>query len=468
MKQLAFILCVFGFSFQIHAQESKAPSPILFIYDASGSMWGQLDGKTKKEIASNVLSTAVNNLPDNQNIGLIAYGHRQKGDCKDVEFMVDLNNNSKSKINSAVKGINPLGMTPLAYSATQAINSLRDSKTKATIILVTDGIESCDGNICDVITKAKAEGIDFKLHIVGFGLKESETEQLKCATKAGDGNYYDASNADGLAGVLNEATSQTVDKGPGNFTVYTIKNGKPIDALVKAFKAGTKEEIDGRRTYGDTVFLSLPQGNYDLKVQALENSRVEPIVIGNVQSFDDKITHQTISFDGGQINLITLNNGEGWDCTSKVINKEGKVVGGKRTYGKPATIEVNPGTYDVEIGALRIDGLDITHRFENVKVEAAKTTTIEYNFKTGKAMLGVKMGETLVDAVVSVNDKKTGKNVAGGRSYTSASSNPREYILNPGTYEIVIKPVKKEYAGKNQTFTIEVKQGETVEKMAEL
>lgn len=87
-------------AFQSHAQQQNAPSPILFIYDASGSMWGELDGKTKKEIASDVLSTAVNKLPDNQNIGLIAYGHREKGDCKDVEFLVDLQNNSKDKVNA--------------------------------------------------------------------------------------------------------------------------------------------------------------------------------------------------------------------------------------------------------------------------------------------------------------------------------------------------------------------------------
>ena len=57
----------------VKAQEVQ-PSPILFIYDASGSMWGQLDGKTKKEIASEVLATTVGNLPEDQNVGLIAYG----------------------------------------------------------------------------------------------------------------------------------------------------------------------------------------------------------------------------------------------------------------------------------------------------------------------------------------------------------------------------------------------------------
>ncbi len=78
MKQLAIIICLLCVVFQSNSQEKETPlSPILFIYDASGSMWGKLQDKTKKEIASKVLSTSVNNLPDNQNVGLIAYGHRK-------------------------------------------------------------------------------------------------------------------------------------------------------------------------------------------------------------------------------------------------------------------------------------------------------------------------------------------------------------------------------------------------------
>jgi Ca-activated chloride channel family protein len=294
MKCICSILCLLIFFSTVTAQEPSAPSPILFIYDASGSMWGQLEGKTKKEIASEVLTSTVNKLPDNQNIGLIAYGHRNKSDCQDVEFIVDINNPDKSKVNSAVKRIHPLGKTPLAYSASQAFSSLRSSGTKATIILITDGIESCDGNICNVVTAAKSEGIDFKLHIVGFGLKEGETELLECAAHAGGGKYYDAADASVLGDVLTEATTETVDVGPGNFSVYTVKNELPVDGLVTAYKAGTKEKVDGRRTYGDTVYLSLPAGMYDLEVSALENSRLEPIFLDRVESFYDKISHQNI------------------------------------------------------------------------------------------------------------------------------------------------------------------------------
>lgn len=452
-------------AFSIHSQPSEVSYPILFIYDASGSMWGELDGSTKKEIAAEVLSETVNHLPDDQIIGLLVYGHREKRNCQDVEFLVKLNNLSKEKIITAVKGIKPLGMTPLAYSATQAINSLRDSKTKATLILITDGIESCDGNICEVITAAKTEGVDFKLHIVGFGLKEEESEQLICAAKAGGGNYYDAADASDLGKVLTEATSETIDTPAKNFSVHTIKNGLPVDGIVKIYKAGTTTDVAVIRTYGDTTSISLPEGSYDLSASALENSRVLAINLTNIPVSASRRNHQTISFDGGSINLITLNNDEGWDCTSKVINQDGKAVGGSRTYGKPKLIEVNPGIYDVKISAMVISGTATTYVFKDVLVEVGKTTTITHNFASGKALIGVMSGDELVDATINLKEITTGKNVAGGRSYTTDSSNPKEFLLSPGTYEIVVKAVKKELAGKVETFTIEVKQGETMERM---
>ena len=79
MKKLALLLSLL-FVVQLHYSQTTEPSPIIFIYDASGSMWGQMDGKTKMEIASSVLSTSLTELPSNQNVGLVAYGHRKKGD----------------------------------------------------------------------------------------------------------------------------------------------------------------------------------------------------------------------------------------------------------------------------------------------------------------------------------------------------------------------------------------------------
>lgn len=460
MKQLATILCLLLFSIQLSAQ-SEAPSPIIFIYDASGSMWGQMQGKTKMEIATEVLSTTVNKLPPNQNVGLVAYGHRKKGDCKDVETLVSMENSSKSEINSSLKKIKPLGMTPLAYAASQVIDGLRKSKKKATIILITDGIESCDGNICNVVTAAKKEGIDFRLHIVGFGLKANETEQLKCAANAGEGKYYDAADASGLSDVMNEATAETVDKPKGNVSVYAVKNGVAIDAWVKAYDVVAKRAPISVRTYKDTAYFYLPPSKYNFEVTPLEGSDVKMVSVEGIQSFEDKITHKTISFDGGKIGVTTTNNGKNWDCMVKVLDANGKTVASLRTYNEPKEVEVNPGVYKVSIQALGdMKGLETYTEIENVTVEASGIRPVSHNFTTGTAFIDAKADGNSIDSVVTIDESPSGKNVAGGRTY----SRGKEFLLNPGTYKVKVASLGNYKDRKTQIVTVEVKKGEAITK----
>ncbi len=65
-----------------------ASGNIIFILDASGSMWGQVGGFAKITIARDVLTSLIKELPDNATVGLVAYGHRRKGDCDDVEELI--------------------------------------------------------------------------------------------------------------------------------------------------------------------------------------------------------------------------------------------------------------------------------------------------------------------------------------------------------------------------------------------
>ena len=245
MKFLPVLLALMGITMAAFGQNT----PIIFILDASGSMWGQIEGIAKMEIATSVLSDAVGKLENGQPVGLIAYGHRRKGDCSDVEFLLPKENTSNEKVLQALKGIKPLGKTPLALSASLAIDNLKATKAKATIILITDGIESCDGDLCDVVRKAKQEGIEFRLHIVGFGLKEAETKGLECAANEGNGQYYDADDAKELSDILNEAITTRIDEPETNCTVFATKNDKAVDANVKI-------AVTGLSRAGKTAFIT--------------------------------------------------------------------------------------------------------------------------------------------------------------------------------------------------------------------
>ena len=77
-------------------------APIILILDGSGSMWGQIDGKTKIAIARKVVKNLVGDMAQDQPIGLVAYGHRQKKDCEDIEELIPPGINNHGEINSAL------------------------------------------------------------------------------------------------------------------------------------------------------------------------------------------------------------------------------------------------------------------------------------------------------------------------------------------------------------------------------
>ena len=69
------------------AAQSGGPRTVL-VLDASGSMWGQIDGENKIVIARRPMGELLDTLPEDQQLGLVAYGHRRKGDCGDIESLV--------------------------------------------------------------------------------------------------------------------------------------------------------------------------------------------------------------------------------------------------------------------------------------------------------------------------------------------------------------------------------------------
>jgi len=459
-KSIVILIAAIFFVKQISAQNTETHSPVLFIYDASGSMWGKMQGKTKMDIAREVLTSTINNLPNQQQIGFIAYGHRKEGDCKDVEFLVEVGNGTKSEVIKTMKTIRPLGKTPLAYSAVMVLDKLRQKKMKATIILITDGIESCDGNICDVIMAAKSEGIDFRLHIVGFGLKAEDTQQLRCAAKAGDGNYYNAEDSEGLVEVLDAATNTTVDDPKENYSVYAVKNGKAIDAWVKAYDIVSKRKPITVRTYKDTAFFYLPASTYNFEVAPLEGSDVDMITVTKIESYEDKMGHQTISFDGGKLGITTTNNGNNWDCVVKLFDNKNKIAATVRTYTAPKDVEINPGTYKVTIQALAMEGIDTYTEYKDIVITASGITPIFHDFKSGNLEIFTKIGNQNIDAIVNINEAKSGKSVAASRTYTKGA----KFLLNPALYKIKVSPLRVHKGKAAQSFTIEIKKGEVISK----
>ncbi|SOC04374.1 Ca-activated chloride channel family protein [Rhodobacter sp. JA431] len=207
LRFLALLLCLSPSALWAQAQPSApdAPPATILVLDGSGSMWGQIDGVAKIEIARNVMADLVTSLPANQALGLMSYGHRRKGDCSDIELILSPGTD-RGAILSSVNAITPKGKTPLTDAVIAAAEALRYTEETASVILVSDGIETCDRDPCAVGRALEAAGVGFTAHVIGFDVASDPAAQaqLRCLAEETGGLYRDAGNAAELGQALEE------------------------------------------------------------------------------------------------------------------------------------------------------------------------------------------------------------------------------------------------------------------------
>jgi hypothetical protein len=191
---------------------AEDPTLLYYILDGSGSMWGRVDGKMKIQIAKDIMSKLIQDTPADIYVGLMVYGHRRVGDCSDIEEIINIGSLDKTAAISTINNITPRGKTPLTDSIAAAIDRLKDKKYAATIVLVSDGIETCDKDPCAITKKLKDSGINFVMHVVGFGTQSGDAQQLSCIAQAGGGKYFSAANAAELLNALNKIKASVVEK----------------------------------------------------------------------------------------------------------------------------------------------------------------------------------------------------------------------------------------------------------------
>ena len=185
---------------------------VMIILDGSGSMWAQIDGTTRIEAAKQVLREVVPALPLEIRLGLTVYGHRWKGRCDDIEIMIPAGSNDRDLLLEKVAAVSPKGMTPIADSVRLVVDELKHKENETSIILVSDGLETCHSDPCTLVRELKETGINFILHVVGFALIAEENEQLSCLAQAGGGSYYTAGNASELLSAFKNMQQELVRK----------------------------------------------------------------------------------------------------------------------------------------------------------------------------------------------------------------------------------------------------------------
>jgi len=181
-----------------------APSDILFILDGSGSMWGQIDNVAKIESAKSTMLKLMDEVPADAHIGLMTYGTQSKNSCQDVSVLNAIGSD-RGAIKTSIGALKPLGKTPIEKSLVEGIATLAGKEpadVAKSLVLISDGIETCDGDPCAIAAKASDTGVALKVHVVGFNVDDEARNQLECIAMAGGGRYFDAADTKGFTSAM--------------------------------------------------------------------------------------------------------------------------------------------------------------------------------------------------------------------------------------------------------------------------
>ena len=334
------------------ANKAQQSANIVFILDASGSMRGQIGGRAKIDIAKDVLIKLIDDLPAGINVGLVAYGHRRKGDCNDVEELAPLAKLNRQDLIEKIKALKPRGKTPISHSVELTAEKLQSLEEETTIVLVSDGKETCGGNPCELVKKLRESGIKFVMHVIGFDVTPEEKQQLECIAKAGGGTYYAARNASEFRLAMTKVVSKPKFKGT-ILKVTALKDGKPFQAYVQIFRQGEEDRLESGYTDPPKPFsIKLLPGTYDIKV--LDDSVPDkPVVeLKDVVIESSKTTEKIAEFTKeGILKITAIKGGKPFQAYVQIYRQgeEDRLESGYTDPPKPFSTKLLPGTYDIKV-----------------------------------------------------------------------------------------------------------------------
>ncbi len=420
------------------ANKAQPSANIVFILDASGSMRGRISGRAKIDIAKDVLIKLIKDLPAGINVGLVAYGHRRKGDCNDVEELAPLAKLNKEDLINKIKALKPKGKTPISHSVQLTAEKLQNLEDETTIVLVSDGKETCGGDPCELVKKLKESGIKFVMHVVGFDVTPEEKQQLECIAKAGGGTYYAARNASEFRLAMAKVVSRPKFKGT-ILKVTALKDGKPFQAYVQIYRQGEEDRLESGYTDPPKPFSTkLLPGTYDIKV--LDDSVPDkPVVeLKGVVIEGGKTTEKIAEFTKeGILKITAIKGGKPFQAYVQIYRQgeEDRLESGYTDPPKPFSIKLLPGTYDIKVLDDSVPDKPVVE-LKGVVIEGGKTTAKIAEFtKEGILKITAIKGGKPFQAYVQIFRQGEEDRLESG--YTDPPK-PFSIKLLPGTYDIKV------------------------------
>ena len=382
---IILLACLFRPTF-LQAQETP---PLYIIFDGSNSMWGELPDKSRKiGVAKEVFSNLNPSIFANREVALRLYGHRQAGKCDDIELAVPLQpaDQAVNLMAERVNGVTPRGKTPITRSLTAALNDLGGGP--GDILLISDGIETCDADPCELVQSWQENGTRIRVHVVGLGLTDDARGAMQCIAEASGTDYLDAENAEELSeAIVNTASNTPPPEGEPDPQPQSIRrdfNLRGLDAN------GNFVPVKGNLTAADGSVTEV-QSNFRFVIEPGSYTLVAGVPTVNGELYETRSKQIEVMAEGRTTATIEVPRPP--QITMQFIEEGEEVRGsGVTTYqhGEEQFLLrphdeyfILPGTYDFSTQLNQDNILEITETIEagNDKVlvfEAVKTVRVRF------------------------------------------------------------------------------------------
>ena len=450
MKKHLIIYFFLLVSFTAMAQKPKVVAPkdsiiktrILFIFDASQSMWGLMDGETKIAIAQRLLSAAIDSLKNMENVevALRVYGNRvdvskEGQNCEDTHLEVPFEKGNIEKIKHVLRATRPTGTTLIAKSLEASEFDFPPCKNcRNIIILITDGIEACNGDPCAVSHALQQNGVILKPFIIGLGMDQDYSEYFRCM-----GEYYDASNKNSFKTILSIVIAEALSTTSCQVNLLNV-NQKPIETNVNMT---FYDQHSGEIKY-NLVHTLNQKGNPDtISIDPLTTYKIvvhtKPEMVKENVKFKPG-EHTTISIDAPQGSLLVKSYGN----QGNIYNYQCVVT--SLVDGKTLNVQPFERTDKYIVGEYKVELLTIPRIVDTVQIAQSETKKIELP-QPGR----VSFNSSSNTGFASIYQMKEGKLVL---IYEMNTENVNETLnMLPGNYTVIYRSK----TARRSIYTVEKK-----------
>lgn len=409
--------------------------------------WGN---ETRIQVAREVLSQEVESIRSIKNleIALRVYGHQSVvtnsyQDCNDTKLEIPFGADNFSSIKERIKTIQAKGATPIARSLEASAKDFPDTIAKNYIILITDGLESCDNDPCIIAKKLKEKGVKVTPFVIGLGMDLSYLNQFNCI-----GNFSEAENKEAFKTALNNIVQQVIFRTTAQINLNDIK-GKPKETDVTIF---LKDAESGKLKYtfmhtlnrwGNPDTLSIdPNLKYNIEVQT-----IPPVFKKGVTIVPN--THNIIPVDVPQGFIIVKST---QPLTNHTIEVRISKAQEKQTLHHQKVNEINKflvGKYDLEI-------MSLPRVYRTVTVNPLETSEIEIPTPGKMQIFSNK------PAVVQLFHESYPTEWSWIYNFPMDLTKGEVYLL-PGKYKLVYRIKERKSTAYTKTFFTEIKENNTTQ-----